>query len=93
MTVEEFKRTFGIIGRTKEINDLVDITMQVAKSDISVLLYGESGVGKEIFARAIHGYSHSKDGPLVSVNCGAIPEGLLESELFGHIKRIIYRCY
>jgi transcriptional regulator with PAS, ATPase and Fis domain len=84
MSVEEFKRTFGIIGRTKEINDLVDISMQVAKSDISVLLYGESGVGKEIFARAIHGYSHRKDGPLVSVNCGAIPEGLLESELFGH---------
>jgi transcriptional regulator with PAS, ATPase and Fis domain len=86
MDIEEFKKTFGIIGRTKEINDLVDISMQVAKSDISVLLFGESGVGKEIFARAIHGYSHRKNGPLVSVNCGAIPEGLLESELFGHKK-------
>jgi len=86
MTVEEFKKKFGIIGRTKEINDLVDISMQVAKSEISVLLYGESGVGKEIFARAIHGYSNRKDQPLVSVNCGAIPEGLLESELFGHKK-------
>jgi transcriptional regulator with PAS, ATPase and Fis domain len=84
MSVEEFKKQFGIIGRTKEINDLVDISMQVAPSDISVLLYGESGVGKEIFARAIHGYSQRKNGPLVSVNCGAIPEGLLESELFGH---------
>jgi transcriptional regulator with GAF, ATPase, and Fis domain len=84
MTVEDFKKKFGIIGRTKEINDLVDITMQVAKSDISVLLYGESGVGKEIFAKALHGYSNRKDKPLVSVNCGAIPEGLIESELFGH---------
>jgi transcriptional regulator with GAF, ATPase, and Fis domain len=57
MTVEEFKKKFGIIGRSKEINDLVDISMQVAKSDISVLLFGESGTGKEVFARAIHGYS------------------------------------
>lgn len=86
MSIEEFKKKFGIIGRTKEINDLVDIAMHVAKSDISVLLYGESGVGKEIFARAIHGYSNRKDGPMVTVNCGAIPEGLLESELFGHKK-------
>ncbi len=86
MTVEEFKKKFGIIGRSKQINDLVDIVMQVAKSDISVLIYGESGVGKEVFARAIHGYSNRANKPLVSVNCGAIPEGILESELFGHKK-------
>lgn len=86
MTTEEFKSKFGIISSTKEINDLVDITMQVAKSDISVLIYGESGVGKEVFARAIHGYSNRALNQLVSVNCGAIPEGLLESELFGHKK-------
>jgi transcriptional regulator with PAS, ATPase and Fis domain len=86
MTIDEFKNTFGIISRTREINDLVDIAMQVAKSEISVLLYGESGVGKEIFARAIHGYSNRKSGPMINVNCGAIPEGLLESELFGHKK-------
>jgi transcriptional regulator with GAF, ATPase, and Fis domain len=84
MTIDDFKRKFRIIGRTKEINDLVDISMQVARSDISVLIYGESGVGKEIFAKAIHGYSNRSDRPLVSVNCGAIPEGLIESELFGH---------
>ncbi len=84
MTVEEFKKQFGIVGKSKEINDLVDISMQVAKSDISILIYGESGVGKEIFARAIHGYSGRTDKQLVSVNCGAIPEGILESELFGH---------
>ena len=86
MTVEEFKKKYGIIGRSKEINDLVDITMQVASSDISILIYGESGVGKEIFAKAIHDFSNRSDKQLVSVNCGAIPEGLLESELFGHKK-------
>ncbi len=86
MTIEKFKEEFGIIGKSKEINDLVDITMQVAKSDISVLIYGESGVGKEVFARAIHGYSNRANRQLVSVNCGAIPEGILESELFGHKK-------
>lgn len=86
MTREEFKAKHGIVGRSKEINDLVDIIMQVAKSDISVLIYGESGVGKEVFARAIHEYSNRSSKPMVSVNCGAIPEGIIESELFGHKK-------
>lgn len=86
MTVEEFQRQNGIIGKSKEIKDLIDITMQVAKSDISVLIYGESGVGKEVFAQALHNYSNRSGSRLVSVNCGAIPEGLLESELFGHKK-------
>lgn len=86
MTREEFKNKFGILGKSKEINDLVDIAMQVAQSDISVLLYGESGSGKEVFARAVHGGSRRSDKKLVSVNCGAIPEGILESELFGHEK-------
>lgn len=86
MTAEEFKKEHGIIGRSKEMRDMIDITMQVAKSDISVLIYGESGVGKEIFAKAIHSFSPRKDKQLVSVNCGAIPEGILESELFGHKK-------
>src|SRR3972149_5419724 len=86
MIIEEFKKEYGIIGRSKEMRDLIDITMQVAKADISILIYGESGVGKEVFAQAIHGYSHRKEKPLISVNCGAIPEGILESELFGHKK-------
>lgn len=86
MTREQFKKEFGIIGNTQEINDLVDIVMQVAKSDISVLIYGESGVGKEVIAQAIHGYSSRGDKQLINVNCGAIPEGILESELFGHKK-------
>ncbi|HEX7356613.1 MAG TPA: sigma-54 dependent transcriptional regulator [Ignavibacteriaceae bacterium] len=86
MTREEFKNKNGIIGRTKEINDLVDVIMQVAQSDISILIFGESGVGKEIFAKAIHAYSNRSNKPMVSVNCGAIPEGIIESELFGHKK-------
>lgn len=86
MRTEEFQKKYGIIGRSKEIRDLVDIIMQVAKSDISVLITGESGVGKEIFARAIHNFSPRSGKELVSVNCGAIPETLLESELFGHRK-------
>lgn len=86
MTREEFKAKQGIVGKTKEINDLVDIIMQVAKSDISVLIYGESGVGKEVFAKAIHDFSNRSAKPMVSVNCGAIPEGIIESELFGHKK-------
>jgi transcriptional regulator with PAS, ATPase and Fis domain len=86
MTREEFQKKYGIIGKSKEMHDLIDITMQVAVSDISILLYGESGVGKEVFARAVHGYSNRKEKQLVSVNCGAIPEGILESELFGHKK-------
>ncbi len=83
---DEIQKQFGIIGKSKAIKDLVDIMIQVAKSDISVLLHGESGVGKEVFALAIHGISNRSDKKLVSVNCGAIPEGILESELFGHEK-------
>ncbi|MBN2571571.1 MAG: sigma-54-dependent Fis family transcriptional regulator [Ignavibacteriales bacterium] len=86
MKMEDFQKKFDIIGKSRVIKDLIDITMQIAKSDISVLIYGESGVGKEIFAQAIHGYSNREKKNLVSVNCGAIPEGILESELFGHKK-------
>ncbi len=86
MKIEEFQKKFGIIGKSHQIRDLIDIVMQVAKSDISVLITGESGVGKEVFARAIHESSSRASKELVSVNCGAIPEGILESELFGHKK-------
>jgi transcriptional regulator with PAS, ATPase and Fis domain len=86
MTREEFKSKNGIIGRSTEINDTTEIVMQVAPSDITVLIYGESGVGKEIFAAAIHNVSTRAGKPMVTVNCGAIPEGILESELFGHKK-------
>lgn len=86
MNVKDFQHKFGIIGNSRELLDTVDIAMQIAPSDITVLIYGESGVGKEVFARAIHGYSRRKEKQIVSVNCAAIPEGILESELFGHTK-------
>jgi len=86
MTTEEFQKKYGIIGKSKELKDIIDITNQISTSDISVLIYGESGVGKEVFARAIHESSKRSRNKLVSVNCGAIPEGILESELFGHKK-------
>jgi len=77
---------YGIVGKSKQIKDLIDISLQVAQSDISVLIYGESGVGKDLFAQAIHNTSKRSSNKLISVNCGAIPEGILESELFGHKK-------
>lgn len=86
MNREEFKKKHGIIGVSHEINDLVDVVMQVAGSDITILIYGESGVGKEVFAHAIHQSSRRANKEIISVNCGAIPEGILESELFGHKK-------
>jgi len=86
MTVEEFKKKYGIIGKSKELKELVGVVMQVALSDISVLIYGESGTGKEVLAKAIHEHSRRSSKQFLSINCGAIPEGLLESELFGHKK-------
>jgi len=83
---EEFKKQYGIISQSSEINDLVDVVMQISTSDITILIYGESGVGKEVFARAIHNSSRRAKEEMISVNCGAIPEGILESELFGHKK-------
>jgi DNA-binding NtrC family response regulator len=84
MTVEEFQEKFGIFGASPAIKEVVSTVMQVAPSDVAVLINGESGVGKEVIARAIHGASRRADKELVTVNCGAIPEGILESELFGH---------
>ncbi|MBA4251252.1 MAG: sigma-54-dependent Fis family transcriptional regulator [Chlorobiaceae bacterium] len=83
---ETLQNELGIIGKSREIKDLLDMLTQIAPTDISVLIYGESGVGKEVFSRAIHHLSQRKEKPLISVNCGAIPEGILESELFGHKK-------
>jgi DNA-binding NtrC family response regulator len=81
-----FQQEFGIIGQSVEIQEIVDIVRQVAQTDITVLITGESGVGKEVVARAIHNAGKRSKKQLVTVNCGAIPEGLIESELFGHEK-------
>jgi len=83
---EAFQRTYGIIGQSPEMQEIVDVIRQVAPTDITVLISGESGTGKEIVAKAIHGASKRAQQIMVSVNCGAIPEGLIESELFGHEK-------
>lgn len=86
LTRVEFQQQTGLIGRSAEILEIVDTIRQVAPSDITVLVTGESGTGKEVVARAIHTASKRAAKPLVTVNCGAIPEGLIESELFGHEK-------
>ena len=83
---EAFQRLHGIAGNSLEMNEIVGVIMQVAPTDITVLITGESGTGKEILAKAIHEASPRAHLPMVTVNCGAIPEGIIESELFGHEK-------
>jgi transcriptional regulator with PAS, ATPase and Fis domain len=86
MEVQKIKQRFGIIGNGIGLNRGIDIAMQVAPTDLSVLINGESGVGKEVFPQIIHQHSSRKHGPYIAVNCGAIPEGTIDSELFGHEK-------
>ncbi len=80
------KQRFGIIGNYEGLNRAIDIAAQVAPTDLSVLITGESGTGKETFPQVIHSYSTRKHGQYIAVNCGAIPEGTIDSELFGHEK-------
>jgi transcriptional regulator with PAS, ATPase and Fis domain len=82
----EFQKAHGIIGDSVEIREIVDVILQVAPTDITVLVTGESGTGKEVIAKAIHAASRRAAKPMISVNAGAIPEGIIESELFGHEK-------
>ena len=89
MTSQELlaiKQRFGIIGQSPLLNRDIEVAVQVARTDLSVLITGESGVGKEHFPKIIHAFSARKHGPYFAVNCGAIPEGTIESELFGHEK-------
>ena len=86
MTIQEIKNRFGIIGTTALLDRAIDIATQVAPTDLSVLINGESGTGKEVFPQIIHQLSARKHGPYIAVNCGAIPEGTIDSELFGHEK-------
>jgi len=84
--IQSIKQRFGIIGNYSGLNRALDIAVQVAPTDLSVLITGESGTGKEAFPQVIHTYSARKHGPYIAVNCGAIPEGTIDSELFGHEK-------
>ncbi|MCQ2324018.1 MAG: sigma-54 dependent transcriptional regulator [Paludibacteraceae bacterium] len=84
--IQSIKQRYGIVGTNQVLNRAIEIAVQVAPTDLSVLITGESGVGKEHFPHIIHDYSNRKHAPYFSVNCGAIPEGTIESELFGHEK-------
>ena len=86
MDVQEIKQRFGIIGSSPALLHVIEIAVQVAPTDLSVLITGESGTGKESFPQIIHQFSTRKHGKYIAVNCGAIPEGTIDSELFGHEK-------
>lgn len=84
--LQTIKNRFDIVGNSPLLNHALDVAMQVAPTDLSVLITGESGVGKEVFSKIIHELSPRKHNPFLAVNCGAIPEGTIDSELFGHEK-------
>lgn len=86
MNIQQVKQRFGIIGNTPQLNRALEVAVQVASTDISVMVTGESGTGKEIIPQIIHQLSARKHGEYIAVNCGAIPEGTIDSELFGHEK-------
>ena len=86
MNTQQAKQRFGIIGNNSLLNRAIDIALQVATTDISVFIYGESGTGKENIPKIIHHNSSRKHNSYITVNCGAIPEGTIDSELFGHEK-------
>jgi len=86
MDVQSIKNRFGIIGHSPALNYALQVAAQVANTDLTVLIVGESGVGKEVFSQIIHALSARKHNPFIAVNCGAIPEGTIDSELFGHEK-------
>jgi transcriptional regulator with PAS, ATPase and Fis domain len=86
MKIQDIKNRYAIIGISPQLDHAIDTAMQVAPTDITVLITGESGVGKEVFPQIIHQLSSRKHGPYIAVNCGAIPEGTIDSELFGHEK-------
>lgn len=84
--LQRIKQRFGIIGNSSGLHRALEVAVQVAPTDLSVLITGESGTGKEVFPQVIHQFSARKHGPYIAVNCGAIPEGTIDSELFGHEK-------
>jgi transcriptional regulator with PAS, ATPase and Fis domain len=86
MDIQDIKNRFSIIGGAPALDRALDTAWRVASTDLTVLITGESGTGKEVFSKVIHSFSSRKHGPFIAVNCGAIPEGTIDSELFGHEK-------
>ena len=86
MNILQVKKQFGIIGNDSQLDEAINVALQVSPTDISVLIIGESGTGKESIPKLIHQNSHRKHNAYIAVNCGAIPEGTIDSELFGHEK-------
>ncbi|MCX7953563.1 MAG: sigma-54 dependent transcriptional regulator [Bacteroidales bacterium] len=86
MDIQSIKNRFGIIGNSPMLNRAIEVAVQVASTDLSVLITGESGTGKEVFPQIIHQFSRRKHNVYIAINCGAIPEGTIDSELFGHEK-------
>ena len=84
--IQSIKQRYGIVGTAPQLDQAIDIAVQVASTDLSVLITGESGVGKENFPQIIHQHSYRKHNSYFAINCGAIPEGTIDSELFGHEK-------
>jgi len=93
MDIQQVKQRFGIIGNSHKLDRAIEIALQVAPTDLSVLVTGESGTGKEIIPKVIHHNSARKHNPYIAVNCGAIPEGTIDSELFGHEKGAFTGAY
>jgi transcriptional regulator with GAF, ATPase, and Fis domain len=84
--IDTIKRRYGIVGRSPILENALQTAVRVAASDLSVLIMGESGVGKEVMSRIIHDNSARKHQNFIAINCGALPEGTINSELFGHVK-------
>ncbi|RMG29429.1 MAG: sigma-54-dependent Fis family transcriptional regulator [Bacteroidetes bacterium] len=93
MNIQQTKQRYGIIGNCREINQAVEIALQVAPTEVTVLIYGENGTGKDVFSRIIHDNSKRKHKKFIAINTGAIPEGTLDSELFGHEKGAFTSAY
>ncbi len=91
--VEKIKQRYRILGNNRKLNECVSIAINVAPTEVSVLVLGESGVGKDVFGRIIHDLSHRKHKPYLAINCAAIPEGTLDSELFGHERGAFTSAY
>ncbi|MFN0200653.1 MAG: sigma-54 interaction domain-containing protein [Bacteroidia bacterium] len=93
MNIQQVKQQFRIIGNNRQLNNAVEVAMLVAPTEVSVLINGANGTGKDVFSRIIHQFSKRKHQPFIAINCGAIPEGTMDSELFGHEKGSFTSAY